>query len=110
MTLQEVAFMANLIKRSYRRRMFWFSLHVLFFLISLSLTCFVIMSEKSGIIQIAGLLITAAIAAPIILRNADDISLPWVIKKRQADAIEQFKKTEFEELCCSVPLHEYFEI
>ncbi len=102
--------MTDLIKRNYRRRMLWFYINVITWCISMAFTVFAIVTKMPGIIQFGALLITAAIAAPSLICNADSVNLPWVVKKRQLNAIKQFQKADFEDLKFSVPLKEYFEI
>lgn len=108
MKLQEIAFMSDLIKRNYRRRMFWFCLYLFVVLSYCSLLFFI---ETNNAEKLLSFLIATVIVVPPLLHymgTDSEPNFPWSIKKRQTKALSQFSKVEFDELICSVPLKEYF--
>lgn len=105
MKLQEIVFMSDLIKRNYRRRMFWFFMRI--FVIILCFEPFLC----SQFFWVKALEI--AILVFVVLQSLNlyhDSNWPWTIKKNQAKALNQFSEAEFDELICSVPLKEYFNV
>jgi hypothetical protein len=111
MTSQEKVFMCDLIKRNYRRRMFWFSMNLVAIIATIFGSAF---ANTEGSNRPLFLLI-AVILLLIYVRNylVDDdegSKLPWKIKKAQAKALNEFKNAGFAEMDSSVVLKEYFEV
>jgi len=113
MTLQENAFMKNLIMQNYRRRMMFFILNLLVFPI-IAFICIYFEEEltiNTGLIMsIIGIAAFSRFFVRYILRPDGDNFFPWSIKKRQIKTMEQMVKgnANFEELKDYVQLNEYF--
>ncbi len=105
MTLQEKAFMSDLIKKNYRRRMFWFFARI--FVVILCFEPF-FCSQFSWVKALEIVILVFVVLQSLDLYH--DSNWPWSIKTRQAKALSQFSKADFEELICSVPLKEYFNV
>ena len=106
MTLQEKAFMIDLIKKNYRRRMTFLILKCMLLLVGYLI-------PAGHIMTIVGISCVTIAALLLFLNHQPfgfDMASPWKIKKVQAEALEQHSKADFEELSHSVPLKEYFEI
>lgn len=113
MTLQETAFMINLIKSNYRRRMTNFMFNI--FALLLPATIYIYLEGNLTISQIIVLALTTCAALwriTIVYFEKDDIGygLPWQIKKRQVIALNENKDAPFDEMRSSVRLQEYFFI
>jgi hypothetical protein len=110
MTLQETAFMINLIKSNYRRRMFYFFLNLLVLAISFYLVQFFFADNYSIENPFTAIFVSLVLLASlgIFLFN----SYPWNIKKRQKKALNECTKRDasFDDLRNSPCLHEYFFI
>jgi len=110
MKLQEIAFMLNLIKSNYRRRMFWF----VFAIIALVPGIVLIVSPTLSIDSVWGVISVMVLPTSLIILifhySIDGDNFPWQLRKRELKALWEGRKTNFEELICSVPLKKYFEI
>lgn len=114
MTLKEKVFMCELIKSSYRRRIFWFWLQVA--VMTICFTCLVYLwlnGLKSTMIATISLV---GIMAMILNMSRLYLSVfapgfPWKAKQEQADTLEQiWEKVDFEDLKGYVHLKEYLEV
>jgi len=111
MTLHEQAFMVDLIKRSYRRRMFYFCLNLLSILIPVIPLYWVKLSSPREFGAMVAMIVF--IIRVIYIYFASDEyrdNLPWSIKKRQYKLLIANWKLDLEELRFCLPLWEYFHI
>ena len=111
MTLQEKAFMCDLIKKTYRRRMLVFTLFVVAIFMPIATGIFLKLAVASVLILGAASFIIFLVAFFYYQGNAYFLcSMPWKLKKMQVEALEAYSKGDFEDLICSAPLAEYFSI
>ena len=110
MTLQEKAFMCDLIKKTYRQRMFVFYLFVIVISIPILIILFWQL-ETVVIISLISISIVFFIIACLYYNQSKYLTLmPWALKRMQVQALEDYSKSDFEDLICSVPLKEFFVV
>ncbi len=107
MKLQEIAFMSELIKKTYRRRMNILLVNIAIMFSSIPATIQFSFSYLFTTLFVAVYLIVLFL---YYLGVDDNNDLPWAIKKRQARALNDFQKADFDQLKFSVPLKEYFQV
>jgi len=111
MTLQEKAFMCDLIKKTYRRRMFVFILFVVAIFTPIAIGTFLKLAVVSALILGAVSFVIFLVAVFYYQGNEYFLSsMPWKLKKMQVEALESYSKSDFEDLICSAPLNEYFHV
>ncbi|MFZ4632519.1 MAG: hypothetical protein ACOYL8_04980 [Patescibacteria group bacterium] len=116
MTLKEKAFMIDLIKRNYRRRMKYFFIELAIIIVGLIFFATVASRRVEGLGAIEGfgaiVLIVIGVVFMVFANRpfGYDMASPWKIKKIQTETLNQYSKLDFEELERSVPLHEYFYV
>jgi hypothetical protein len=110
MTLQEKAFMCDLIKKTYRRRMFIFYM----FVIAIGTPIlFIIFGHQTSMFNVllASISFIFLLTAVFYYNQSKYLSLmPWNLKNKQVEALESYSKSNFKDLICSVPLKEYFTV
>lgn len=109
MKLIEIAFMCDKIKKSYRRRMWKFSILLTMTTTPIVVICIGEVFKGSNIFL--GMFAAVMIIAMILMYFPDHGNVfPWTIKKNQVQTLEDFSKSDFDKLRCSVVLREYFEV
>jgi len=109
MTLKEKAFMIDLIKKNYRRRITFFILNLMLALTGLILIpCGKIDTIIGMFCFLTGVVLIIFAKRPFYQENLT----PWAIKEDQFKALEEqySANANFDELIYCVPLKEYFEI
>jgi hypothetical protein len=113
MTLKETAFMVDLIKANYRRRMIGFLVNMVVIFIAIILVFLIKPSDNfMGFLQGISLIVAvlALVRMLLVYYSTDNQSdFPWSIRKRQMFALQETikAKADFEDLGSSVPLQEY---
>ncbi|MEI6529633.1 MAG: hypothetical protein WCN88_04570 [Candidatus Falkowbacteria bacterium] len=109
MKLIEIAFMCDKIKKSYRRRMLKFVILLTMATTPIAVICVGEVFKGSSIFF--GTFAVVMIIAMIIIYFPDHGNVfPWTIKKNHAQTLEDFSKSDFEQLRHSIVLREYFEV
>lgn len=108
MKLIEIAFMCDKIKKSYRRRMWKFSVLLTMATTPIVVICIGEVFKGSNIFL--GMFAAVMIITMILIYFPDRGNVfPWTIKKNQVQTLDDYSKSDFEELRRSVVLREYFE-
>jgi len=102
MTLQQTAFMIDLIRSSHRRRVLYFFLNI--FVLIAPLLPGIYFSYSNNESTVAAIIMISAVIRLMARR------LPWSIKKEQVKALSQKESASFSDLRNSPCLHEYFFI
>ena len=112
MNLQEIAFMTDLIKKNYRRRMGNLFLNIVALVVPLSLFLghSPVFAERPYMLPFSFIISLISGLRFLFVYCLDGPKFPWQIKKSQATALREVVsgKGDFEQLGSRVPLGEYF--
>ncbi len=107
MTLQERAFVINLIERKFEKKIFYSVFCILNGFIFGTLSVVITPGKETGYIAIASWLLGLFFIIAGVMNLA--LNQPWSTKKSQFKALDEQLNANFEDLIHSVPLKEFFE-